>query len=235
MEEILKIAHLKKLYGKKEVLKEVNLTLFQGECLALVGVNGGGKSTLLEIICGVKKANSGEIITSLKMKKNIGYMPQKFSLFQDLTVQENLNYLAVLYHLNKADVDAVIKKCLLVGRENYLARNLSGGYKQLLSLAGAIIFQPKLLILDEPTSAMDPFFRANFQKIITEYIQNGGSCILSTHYMDEITYCDKVAVLSGGEIVCCDTIKNVLKNEQVQDVSQLIINYYNKKGESYVE
>lgn len=229
-QKILETKNITKSYGKKEVLKGVNLSILKGEKLALIGVNGSGKSTLLEIICGVKKADSGTMILPVKSNE-IGYMPQKFSLFQDLTVRENLEYLAILYDLKKTEVENILKICFLKEKENYLAKDLSGGYKQLLSLAGAIIFIPKLLVLDEPTSAMDPLFRMSFQKIISKYMNMGGSCLFTTHYMEEINFCDKVAVLSKGKIVYENSTKETFSDNGFKDASELVLKY--TKGESY--
>ena len=225
---ILEVENLTKNYKKKEVLKGVNLSLAQGEKLALIGVNGSGKTTLLEILCGVSRKSGGTILMP-NSKNEIGYMPQTFSLFQDLTVKENLGYLAVLYGLNNDDVENIIEECFLREKENMLAKNLSGGYKQLLSLAAAIIFKPKLLILDEPTSAMDPLFRKSFQKILQGFMKNGGSVLLTTHYMEEIDFCDKVAILSDGKIVYCDYVKNAF-SQKYKNASELIFAYTRKDG-----
>ncbi|MBQ7798662.1 MAG: ABC transporter ATP-binding protein, partial [Clostridia bacterium] len=136
------------------------------------------------------------------IKMIIGYMPQTFCLFNDLTVKENLGYLSAVYGLNEqVEVQRIIELCNLTSMQNKLAQNLSGGYRQLLSLAGAIIHSPKFLILDEPTSAMDPLFRKNFWKIINECRNNGCTVLVITHYMEELFQCDSFACLSNGKIV----------------------------------
>ena len=229
-DNILEIKNITKSYGKKEVLKGVNLSIKKGEKIALIGVNGSGKSTLLEIICGVKRQSGGEIQVPFG-KGEIGYMPQTFSLFQDLTVGENLGYLAVLYHLDKGVVQSVLEKCFLTQKKDMLAKDLSGGYKQLLSLASSIIFNPQLLVLDEPTSAMDPLFRESFQKILSEFMKDGGSVLLTTHYMEEIDFCDKVAILSDGKIVYADYVNKTFGSNKFKNASELIFKY--TKGDSY--
>ena len=169
---MLKIEGLYKKYKDTDVLKGVNLHVATNEIKALIGVNGSGKSTLIEIVCGVKAADNGSVfvnninISDRKYKKEykkiIGYVPQSFGLFNDLTVQENLEYVCAVYGADVGAVEDVMKLCLLYDSRKKLASNLSGGYKQLLSCACSIIHKPKLLILDEPTSAMDPIFRKKF-------------------------------------------------------------------------
>lgn len=206
---MIKIENVYKSYKKKEVLKGVNFSLKEGEIKGLIGVNGAGKSTLIEILCGVKKSNQGTIFidgknieekaNKLPLKYVFGYMPQTFNLFNDLTVSENLKYLCSVYNLdNENEVTRVLKQCKLDTVKDVLASNLSGGYRQLLSLAGALIHNPKLLILDEPTSSMDPLFRKNFWKIIKEC---NSTILVITHYMEELLKCDSFACLSNGKIV----------------------------------
>ncbi|MBQ7307379.1 MAG: ABC transporter ATP-binding protein [Clostridia bacterium] len=209
---MLKIENLSKNYGKKEVLKGVNFEVKKHDIVALIGINGAGKSTLFEIICGVTKKNSGTIMIdnlSIEDKKHkqslkfkIGYMPQYFSLFNDMTVKENLDYLSCVYHLEKNTSLKIMELCDLLDKKNVLAKNLSGGFRQLLSLAGTIIHSPEFLILDEPTSAMDPIFRSMFWKIIKNLnTQNGTTILVTTHYIEEINECNKMACLSQGKII----------------------------------
>lgn len=208
---MLRIENVFKSYGKKEVLKGVTFSLKENEIKGLVGVNGVGKSTLIEIICGVKKMNSGHVyfydkdITDKKerkeRKKLIGYMPQSFTLFNDLTVQENLGYLCAVYGFDaKKIIPPLLERCYLSSYKKVLAKNLSGGYRQLLSLAGAIIHNPKLIILDEPTSAMDPLFRKKFWGIIRECKKEGATVLIITHYMEEVNECDSFVCLSEGKV-----------------------------------
>ena len=233
-EIMLKIKNIYKSYKDKQLLKGVNLNVSNNEIKGLIGVNGAGKSTLIELICGIKKYNNGEIfvnninVKDKKQKKILqhafGYMPQTFTLFNDLTVKENLNYVASVYKLNKQSVKQVLEKCNLFSHKNTLAQNLSGGYRQLLSLAGAIIHSPKLLILDEPTSAMDPLFRKMFWEIIKDYQRNGGTILIITHYMEELNQCDSFACLANGKI-CYDGKVSDFSSNGILDIDEILKKY----------
>ena len=197
---MLKIENVCKSYKNRSVLKGVTMQIEDGEVRGLIGVNGAGKTTLIECICGVKNVDSGEIWvdginikdkkSKMKYQKNIGYMPQAFSLFNDLTVRENLEYLCAVYGILDG-ADKTIELCGLRMYENVIAQNLSGGYKQLLSLASAIVHSPKFLILDEPTAAMDPLFRRKFWEIVSKCKENGVTILIITHYMEELLECAK--------------------------------------------
>ena len=208
---MLKINNVYKAYKTNQVLKGITTEVNKGEIKGLIGVNGAGKSTLIELVCGVKSIDSGEILLDgidvkdqsrrNEIKYIIGYMPQSFTLFNDLTVRENMGYLSAVYGLDEnMAVDRVLNLCNLTSMADRLAQNLSGGYRQLLSLAGAIIHSPKLLILDEPTSAMDPLFRKSFWKIVKSCRDEGCTVLVITHYMEELFECDSFACISSGKI-----------------------------------
>lgn len=205
---VLKIENVYKSYNKHPVLKGITMSIDDGEVRGLIGVNGAGKTTLVECICGVKSVDSGDIwidginIRDKKSKRKyqniIGYMSQSFSFFNDLTVKENLEYLCAVYGV--ASADKVIDLCGLRSYENVIAQNLSGGYRQLLSLAGAIVHSPKFLILDEPTAAMDPLFRRKFWEIVSKCKDNGVTILVITHYMEELLECDNFTCIAGGRV-----------------------------------
>lgn len=233
-EQMLKIQNLFKSYGKKQVLKGANFVLNDGELKGLIGVNGSGKTTLIECVCGVKKFDSGEIkidgldiknrANKTKLKYTFGYMPQRLTMFNDLSVRENLAYFASVYNLPKNRIDEIIEICGLGQYQKTLAQNLSGGYRQLLSLAGAIIHSPKLLILDEPTSAMDPLFRIKFWEIIHTYHKSGSSILLITHYVEELNECENFMCLSNGVIAFDGKTKTLQKNGMV-DITEVLKHY----------
>jgi ABC-2 type transport system ATP-binding protein len=218
---MLKVENLHKSFKKKEVLRGISFNVKPGEIKALIGVNGAGKSTLIECICGVKDFEMGEIlvdgisIADKKRKKlikqSLGYMTQSFSLFNDLTVEENLGYLCAVYDIDKSNVKRVVELCELTSHRKHLAKNLSGGYKQLLSMASAIIHSPKFLILDEPTASMDPIFRKRFWWIVNKCKEQGITALVITHYMEELAECDSFICLSNGKVAFDGTLKDYKK------------------------
>lgn len=220
---MLKIEKVYKSYKKTHVLKGVTFSVEPKEIKGMIGVNGAGKSTLIEIVCGVKKADSGKILIDnidisdkkhqKDLQKIIGYMPQSFTLFNDLTVEENLGYLCSVYGLNASKrIMEILKLCNLVEKRKVLASHLSGGYRQLLSCAGALIHNPKLLILDEPTAAMDPLFRRGFWKIINKCKEQGTTVLLITHHMEELRECDSFVCLENGVVSVDKKVSEVGKD-----------------------
>lgn len=237
---MLKVVDLEKSYKKNNVLKKVSFELKTGKTCALIGENGAGKSTLIEIICGVKKMDKGGVFLDgldLSNKKNakkakflFGYMPQHFSLYHDLTVKENLIYVASIYSIkDKNRVKETIGECFLSNVENTLAGNLSGGYKQLLSMAAAILHNPKFLILDEPSSAMDPIFRKKFWKIISKLNSQGVTVLIITHYLEELLECEDFMCLSKGKIVYAGKVDEFKKENFIN--IEAILNKF-KEGDS---
>jgi len=231
---MLKVNDVYKKYKEKEVLKGVSFNVEHGEIKGLIGVNGAGKSTLVEIICGVKYLDDGEIIVNGKniedkknrkeIKRKIGYMPQSFSLFNDLTVEENLKYLCAVYDIDLSNVENVIDKCGLKENKKILARNLSGGYRQLLSMAGAIIHEPKLLILDEPTASMDPIFRRRFWKVVNGLRDKEMTVLVITHYMEELIECDSFVCLSNGKVSFNGSL-NEYKEKGILNIEEILNKY----------
>ena len=231
---MLKIINLHKSYKTKKVLKGVNLHLKSGEIKGLIGVNGAGKSTLIECVCGVKQFDAGEIFIDninikdkkqkTHMKHTIGYMPQSFSLFNDLTVEENLGYLCSVYDISYSKVQETLDICYLNDHKKVLAKNLSGGYRQLLSMAGSIIHSPKLLILDEPTASMDPIFRRRFWGIVNKCKENNTTVLVITHYMEELIECDNFTCLSDGKVSFNGTL-NEYKQNGVLNIEEILKKY----------
>ncbi len=231
---MLIIKGLHKSYKDKKVLKGVDLHVKIGEIKGLIGVNGAGKSTLIECVCGVKKFDEGEVFinnNSIADKKNknnikniIGYMPQSFSLFNDLTVEENLGYLCSVYDIDISNVNRAIDLCYLNENRTTLAKNLSGGYRQLLSMASAIVHSPKFLILDEPTASMDPIFRRRFWQVVNECRKSNVTVLVITHYMEELVECDNFVCLSNGKVSFSGSL-NEFKQKGMLNIEEILNKY----------
>jgi len=243
--DMIELTNVKKEYGNFVAIKNLSLKVKKGEIFGLLGPNGAGKSTTIRMIIGVLDKTKGEIFVNDtdvskhpdQVKKNIGYMSQKFSLYEDLTVIENLNFYASIYGVRGKDKEERIKQLIamanLNGKEKVLASQLSGGWKQRLALGCALIHRPKLLILDEPTAGVDPVSRRIFWKMIFELSDQGITVLVTTHYMDEAESCDTVGFIFKGELFTVDTPKNLKSTENVKTLEDVFIKYVEKlTGES---
>ena len=210
---VIDVRGMTKRFGSRTVVDNVDLTVRQGEIVGFLGPNGSGKTTTIRLICGLLTPDAGEIeVLGLRipeqaevLRSRIGYMTQKFSLFEDLSVRENLEFLAAVQDLPKARarqrIDQLIGQYHFADRHKQLAGTLSGGQKQRLALAGAVIHEPELLFLDEPTSAVDPESRRDFWEKLFELADAGTTLLVSTHYMDEAERCHRLAILDRGVLV----------------------------------
>ena len=231
---MLEVKGVQKAFGKKKVLQGVDLDVIDGEIKGLIGVNGAGKSTLIECVCGTKKPDAGEITIDHKnvlsrkgrkeVKSLIGYMPQAFRMFNDLTVEENLRYLCAVYCLPVEKSREVMERCHIADAAKVLAGNLSGGYRQLLSMASALLHSPKFLILDEPTAAMDPIFRKQFWDILREYRKDNATILVITHYLEELVECDTFACLANGKAAFNGTLAE-FKQDGLLNIEQILNKY----------
>ncbi|MBN1684240.1 MAG: ABC transporter ATP-binding protein [Gammaproteobacteria bacterium] len=219
---IIDVQNLCKSFGDKEVVHRVNLQVKSGEIFGFLGPNGSGKTTTIRMICGLLKPTSGEghclgydiIKDAYQIKKEVGYMTQQFSLYEDLTIRENLEFTGRVYQLKnyKTLVNEALENLGLIGRQNQLTGTLSGGWKRRLALAGAMLHQPKLLLLDEPTAGVDPKARRQFWNEIHELSERGITTLVSTHYMDEAERCHRLAYIAYGSLLATGTIPDVIKN-----------------------
>jgi len=207
------VNNLVKRFGAFTAVNGISFKVKKGEIFGFLGPNGAGKSTTIRMLCGILDPTSGAgsvggfdiLQQSENIKENIGYMSQKFSLYEDLTVSENLDFYAGIYQtdISKRDQRKIelIEMAGLKGRENELTSNLSGGWKQRLALGCATIHDPKILFLDEPTSGVDPISRRNFWKLIYLLSSRGTTVLVTTHYMDEAEHCNSIALISDGLLV----------------------------------
>ncbi len=234
MNNIVEFKNVYKSYGSKVVLDDVSFNIEEGTIVCLQGANGAGKTTIIKIICDMLKANNGKVnFDSLKnLRYDIGYMSQHFSLYKNMTIKENMRFFARIYNLDFEKVNKQVKRFGLDEYINFKLKNLSGGWKQKVSLACATLHDPKLLILDEPTSGVDPVSRKEIWDIISEFTSDGMSILVTTHYIDEIFKADKVVFINNGKIVLEQLPPNkLLEHYGIDTIEEL---YYKAvKGEIY--
>jgi len=208
-EIVIDVKGLTKIYGDKKVVDNFDLKVPRGAVYGFLGPNGSGKTTTIRMVCGLLIPNAGEgtclgwdvITQSEEIKKKVGYMTQKFSLWEDLTIRENLEFVARMYEMDdlKRRVDEALDELGLRGREKQLAGSLSGGWKQRLALSACLMHDPDLLLLDEPTAGVDPKARREFWDTIHEVADRGVTILVSTHYMDEAVQCDYIVYIAYGK------------------------------------
>jgi ABC-2 type transport system ATP-binding protein len=208
---------LTKRFGTLVAVDQVDLDVPKASVYGFLGPNGSGKTTTIRMLCGLLTPSAGDIsVLGLRipeqaeaLRRRIGYMTQKFSLFDDLSVRENLEFLAAVQGVPKARtrerIDTLVQRYHFDDREAQLAGTLSGGQKQRLALAGAIVHEPELLFLDEPTSAVDPESRREFWERLFDLADTGTTILVSTHYMDEAERCHRLAILDRGSLVADGT------------------------------
>lgn len=212
---------LTKRFGDKTVVNNVTLSVEQGEISGFLGPNGSGKTTTIRVMCGLLTPDegSGTVLgldlrrDQLRIKRQVGYMTQKFSFYTDLTIEENLFFVARLYNLTPArdHVRDTLENLGLTSRKHQLAGLLSGGWKQRLALAACIMHKPRMLLLDEPTAGVDPKARREFWDEIHELADNGMTVMVSTHYMDEAERCHRINYIAYGSLLTSGTVEEVIE------------------------
>jgi ABC-2 type transport system ATP-binding protein len=213
----VRLEQLSKRFGDFTAVDQVSLEVAQGEIFGFLGPNGAGKSTTIRILCGLLAPSSGRALVagfdsatqSEEVRRNIGYMSQKFSLYDDLTVEENIEFFAGVYGVAPsryaARRDYVLAMAGLEEKRTTMTRLLSGGWKQRLALGCAILHEPPILFLDEPTSGVDPMARRDFWDLIYQLSAAGHTIFVTTHYMDEAEYCHRIALMGGGKVIALGT------------------------------
>jgi ABC-2 type transport system ATP-binding protein len=219
-ELVIDVRDLNKSFAGKRVVKDFSLQVRRGEIYGFLGPNGSGKTTSIRMLCGLLKPDSGSgtclghdvVRDTAAIKREVGYMTQRFSLWEDLTIRENLEFVARMYGMpdRKQAVSGILKEVKLIERQDQLAGTLSGGWKQRLALAACMLHQPKLLLLDEPTAGVDPKARRDFWEEIHLLAARGISVLVSTHYMDEAERCHRLAYIAYGKLLITGTPDEVL-------------------------
>ena len=223
----IEVRDLTKKFGAFTAVDRVSFAVKKGEIFGFLGANGAGKSTTIRMLCGLLEPTSGSASvggydiakqTDL-VKSRIGYMSQRFSLYEDLTVAENIRFFGGVYGLKKERIQARMKWVLsmagLEAREKSLTRTLSGGWKQRLALGCAILHEPEIVFLDEPTGGVDPVSRRNFWELINELSRGGVTVLVTTHYLDEAEYCNDIILINAGRLIANGSPKE-LKSEHIQ-------------------
>jgi ABC-2 type transport system ATP-binding protein len=214
------VDRLNKHFGDRHVVKDVSLRVQRGEIFGFLGPNGSGKTTCIRMLCGLLTPDSGSgtclgfdiVKESARIKRQVGYMTQRFSYWEDLTIRENLDFVARLYQMNdrRAAVDRTLQDLGLTHRADQLAGTLSGGWKQRLALAACLLHDPQLLLLDEPTAGVDPSARRDFWEELHRLAARGISVLVSTHYMDEAERCHKLAYIAWGRLLAQGTAREIV-------------------------
>ena len=225
---IIETEHLSRRFGSLVAVRDVSLAVHRGEIFGVLGPNGAGKSTTIRMLCGIldPSGGRGSVVgfdiarDAERIKERIGYMTQRFSLYEDLTVEENLLFYAGIYGVararRRARVDEVLSRSGLLGRERQLAGTLSGGWKQRVALASATIHEPPLLFLDEPTAGVDPVSRREFWDQIHRLASTGTTVLLTTHYMDEAERCHRLAFIFRGELLDVGTPGEIVERRRLR-------------------
>ncbi len=222
-EAIISVRNLVKKFGTFIANDDLNFDVYPGEIFGFLGANGAGKTTAIRILCGLSRPTSGTAYVSgynvlrspESVKKRIGYMSQKFSLYDDLTVEENIRFYGGIYGLRKKTLNErsheLFERLNISGIKNQIIRSIPTGWRQKLAFSIAILHRPAIVFLDEPTGGVDPSARRQFWELIYETAAAGITVFVTTHYMDEAEYCDRVSIMTEGKIVALDTPDNLKK------------------------
>lgn len=219
--KIIEVKDMVKRFGSFVANDHLTFDVFQGEIFGFLGANGAGKTTAIKILCGLSSPTSGKISVAgfnaftqtEQIKRNIGYMSQKFSLYEDLTVYENIRFYGGVYGMSMKEIrsksEQLLRRLGLFDERSSLLASLPLGWKQKLAFSVAIFHEPKIVFLDEPTGGVDPITRRQFWELIYEATERGITVFVTTHYMDEAEYCNRVTIMVDGRIEALDTPANL--------------------------
>jgi ABC-2 type transport system ATP-binding protein len=231
----LEVKHLNKSFDKKQILHDISLDVHKARILGLLGPSGSGKTTLVKLMAGIDTPDSGEVhvlgekVPSLRMLSKIGYMAQADALYGELTAEENLKFFASMYGLRKTEqkkrIEEVMKIVNLYDYMKMQVKKYSGGMKRRLSLAVALLHEPPILVLDEPTVGIDPVLRISIWEELYELCRNGTTIIVTTHVMDEAEKCHELGMLREGRLIALGTPEEILKASGSQTIEEAFLYY----------
>ncbi|MEY2669828.1 MAG: hypothetical protein RLZZ577_144 [Bacteroidota bacterium] len=234
-DKIISVSNLTKTFGDFTAVNDISFEVAKGEIFGFLGANGAGKTTAMKMLIGISKPSSGKATVagfdifnqSEMVKKNIGYMSQKFSLYDDLTIKENITFFGGIYGLSRKEIKEkttfLITELELEEVSNQLVGALPLGWKQKLSFSVALLHEPKIIFLDEPTGGVDPITRRQFWEMIYAQAHKGTTIFVTTHYMDEAEYCDRVSIMVEGKIEALDSPKNLKKQFKVDSMNDVFL------------
>lgn len=234
-EPVIIVRNMVKKFGNFIANDNLSFEVYKGEIFGFLGANGAGKTTAIRILCGLSSPTSGKMEVAgydvyhqaELIKQNIGYMSQKFSLYEDLTVKENIRFYGSVYKLKSSErkerTNEMLDKLGLTAYENHKIGDLPLGWKQKLAFSVAVLHRPKIVFLDEPTGGVDPITRRQFWNLIYEAVEKGITVFVTTHYMDEAEYCDRVSIMAEGKIVALDTPNNLKKMYNAPNMDEVFL------------
>lgn len=233
MEKVIEAVDLTKKFGTFTAVNKITFDVYAGEIFGFLGANGAGKTTAMKMLIGIWLPTSGDAKVAgfdvysqnEEIKKNIGYMSQRFSLYEDLTVQENIRFFGGIYGLSEKSIrtksEALIEKLDLGEHARALVRSLPMGWKQKLAFSIAILHDPRVVFLDEPTGGVDPITRRKFWDLIYEAAHHGVTVFVTTHYMDEAEYCDRISIMVDGSIAALGSPSDLREKFNAKSVDEI--------------
>jgi ABC-2 type transport system ATP-binding protein len=237
----VEIADLTRRFGKFTAVDNVSFKVYKGEIFGFLGANGAGKTTLIRMLCGILAPTSGQATVAglniynqtEQIKKNIGYMSQKFSLYDDLTISENIDFFGGIYGIPKQLLEDrkndLLQRVGLTDYSSRLTKDLPLGFKQRLALGSSLLHDPPIIFLDEPTSGVDPKARRSFWDLIYETCELGKTVFVTTHFMDEAEYCHRVSILRDGQLIALDNPRALKKKYNKPSMQEVFIHIVKEK------